>query len=216
MADEANVEQGFNDNELADIMGEIEDLEKEFIGNQEKLDETKKESSLPKEDSPSDIENLENPDEKNQEVNTTELETEIVETETVEAEVVEAEITTELEVENVNSTSHLQLSKIEEKKTMAQKAADEVILEKKNIFKEENAPCYHSASQHVSATPPTPKKEKAIRSSNQNSMEFQLSGDMEIHLKFKIGEESLTLQVNPAEGLTIQLASGARFILPVK
>lgn len=75
-----------------------------------------------------------------------------------------------------------------------------------------------------SAAAPYPEENKVLpmtrtntveRSNASSSMEFKVSGEMAIDLKFTIGQESVEIMVDGLTGLTIQLAGGAQFILPL-
>lgn len=263
MADEANVEQGFNDNELADIMDEIEDLEKEFIGNQDPLvAETKEEkvnqskSPAPKQDISneieSDIESLDKIDKTDQEelvIDTPvlELENELnkIEKNLLNKEIEDPSLDTMSEVEEIveqektppmatkkkeiapsKNKSKLQLFQEDRPaKTEAQKAADSVldeeVAETTNDKKEKSSPCYYTAPE---------KNENGLKNNlksplnlpvnsspleNKTSMSFNVSGEMAINLKFHIGHQELTLEVNPKEGLVISLSTGVRLTLPI-
>jgi hypothetical protein len=51
--------------------------------------------------------------------------------------------------------------------------------------------------------------------SKKNQMEFKISGDMEVQLKFCIGKNEVMISVEGKEGLKIKLENGATFTIPL-
>lgn len=218
MADEASAEQGFNDTELADIMDEIEDLEKEFTQNQEQLSTAKKEIQSgegegvrpeAKEDSPpEDLEKL--PDAGVEDIeNVADATHNEVEAEKESATVEENSDKTNVVVE----TSVEELPTNEAKENFEELAITAPKAEIKTVA-QEAADSALQCSEGVSNS--SKPSQTATSSGGDNGMEFQIQGDMILNVKFNINGQSITLNVNPEEGLVIKLGNGAQFTLPVK
>ena len=60
-----------------------------------------------------------------------------------------------------------------------------------------------------------PNSPKEVSCSMPSQMEFRVQGDMQMNLKFYVGETWVQFTANPSEGLVIEMPGGMRFSLPV-
>lgn len=223
MAEEL-LEQGFNENELADIMDEIEDLEKEFLGDQEAdagaPTVTKPKEKVAKAPTPP-LKIVENPppeDELNVKEVKEQVENPILGLENSDDEkIVETDddsLSQEIASEGVaqglfsekSPTERDKLYSVRKEKTPNQLAVDSVILEENedNEVKEISTPKTVSQTTPQTQTVPTPQ------------IKFDLTGEISLNLSLIFGGQTINLNLDKNEGLIIELDSGARFVFPNK
>jgi hypothetical protein len=158
------MEKGFNDDELADIMNEIESLEQEFEEEVHQATQEVHEEPVVAQEQPSDDTEQEGafkPEEMN---------------------AVLEDLAEMSEEESVPEASQPQPEPVQAK---------------------EVAPNVHSFPQPQS------------QGSAQTSMNFQVSGDLNLDLNFHFGQEQVHIWVSEQEGFVIEMSSGAKFTIPV-
>lgn len=155
------MEKGFNDQELADIMNEIENLEKEFA------EETPAQHEAPVAED---------------------------EAETEEFEAFHEEAQKEA-VEEIDHTEPAVL------RQLVEKPIEKVVPE---------AAPHHDKVVHMAK----PVEKVAPAAPAPVSLNFQVSGQMQLHLGFEVNGQALSLSVSEA-GLEIEMDSGAKFTLPL-
>lgn len=211
-----DLDQGFNDTELADIMSEIENLEKEFVDETPtaKVEELKmdvSEVSTKKTDLQAEIDNeMENLLQGNHveevviqtpapvkaeetKLNPLEEAIEAIEHEKAEEDVFLTAATTTAEVEVVNEVTPI----IEE--PVVTPVAEEKVMD--NVVALKNTKV---ETQEVKTAPV-----------NQTQLDFSVAGQMNLKLNFTVGGQTIGLHVSEADGLVIEMMGGARFILPM-
>lgn len=183
------MDKGFNDDELADIMNEIESLEQEFT------DEPAQEEVVAQQEKTESIESETQQEEFKQEEVVAEQEPEPVHEE-VQPEPVVAKVD-----EEMNEVLE-ELSEMPVEDVVPQHQKEEVINDNIHHMKKEPV----VAEQTWSA----PKSSSAAHT----SMSFKVEGEMKVDLNFCIGGQDVSLQVSD-EGFEIELAGGAKFTLPL-
>jgi hypothetical protein len=215
------LEQGFNEDELEDIMNEIENLEKEFVNDDvyaeasETLIEDKLGESLgidTEVDFSEDDLVLDEPV-----VTKTKLQ------ETIDSEVdslLDAQIESEMHPVAEEPTSELdeitseivddyadEIINVEE---TYEEPIDEIVVEEEEVT---NVVSISEAKQ-----PSKPIQEKTIMKNTDNKyntqMDFTVRGEMNMQLNFTIGEQTVKLFVSEEEGFVIEMAGGGKFTLP--
>lgn len=160
------MERGFNDDELADIMSEIESLEQDF--NEEDAASSSSDSS--------------------------------------DAALDEGPV-----AEVVESSAGESGEEIENKplpKLSANDASEVEVPEESQSVAQAEAPM-------ASVTPLVAQEASKQSAATHSSMDFHVSGELALNLGFNVSGQQIKLQVN-AEGLEIQLESGAKFTIPVE
>lgn len=180
------MEKGFNDDELADIMNEIESLEKEFSADMQEKTEQDQTETIESKDEKSDFE----------------------EEFKMEKEAPSAHDHTESEITDEEVHEVLgELSKMdaEEVTPTSIKHEDKTFhSEESNVRHLTEAKTHHEDHDH-----------KESHQGAHTSMSFHVEGDMKFDLSFHIGGQFVGLTVTE-EGLEIGLEGGAKFTVPVK
>lgn len=153
------MEKGFNDQELADIMNEIENLEKEFA------EETPAQHSAPEAHDEAPAEDFEAFHEEAQ------------------------------EAEEIDHTEPAVL------RQLVEKPIEKVV---------PHAAPHHDKVVHMAK----PVEKVSLQAAAPVSLNFQVSGQMQLHLGFEVNGQALSLSVSEA-GLEIEMDSGAKFTLPL-
>ncbi len=204
---------GFNENELEDIMSEIENLENDIQDHESELDVEEPKEEVEEvtatEETPDaevekfsqQLEEMEMPEEKVQELDPMEEAKLIIEAEEGgKQETVETESVDEVHVEEQRTdNSHIE-KPLEESVISIHKAKDKHTVDHAQIFDTENL------------TTETLSKSKTATT----KMDFSVSGHMNLHLNFTIGGQSVGLEVSEKEGLVIHMGNGAKFTLPIE
>lgn len=60
-----------------------------------------------------------------------------------------------------------------------------------------------------------PMQKKSSSAQSPMSMEFHVSGEMKLNLKFNVAGQSIQLGLDEKEGLVIEMDQGAKFVLPL-
>lgn len=220
---ELDLEKGFNESELEDIMSEIESLEKDFgdvdevesvAEEVEALDEVpvedpvseepvmQEEASTPSQEEISEIESrLESEFDSVEEVSSSEEL--IVDPDSVEKSSIQAEIEEEVEAifdeaaaENVTPETKLE-------QPIAEEVPMEPVLEDS----------YEPQAEVVEMN--SIEKQATSVKSAETKMEFSVAGDMKLKLNFWVNGQSISLHVDEEEGFCIEMEGGAKFSLPV-
>lgn len=198
-----DLDQGFNDDELADIMSEIENLEKEFVND----------GLVERDERP--VENLKI-DTREAQIKKTNLQAEIdnevesllggnhVEVKTPAAKKPSPQVDTpvvspgEVKDDNLLATSSPDIEKNVEVETPISegKVMDNVVA-LKNVRSE----------VVEKSAPPT--------SINQTQLDFSVAGQMNLKLNFTVAGQTISLYVNETDGMVIEMMGGARFTLPM-
>lgn len=208
-----DLDQGFNDSELADIMSEIENLEKEFV------DET--------------------PTAKDEELKIDVVEVSTKKTD-LQAEIdneMESLLQGNPKVEEVAAPA-VQAIKVEDTKLNPLEEAIEAIEHEKaeeDVFLTASTPEVEAVKEvepvieEPIVTPVAEEKvmdnvvalkntkveteEAKAPTANQTQLDFSVAGQMNLKLNFTVGGQTIGLHVSEAEGLVIEMMGGARFIL---
>lgn len=193
--DGQEVEKGFNDDELADIMSEIESLEKDF--DEESFDDS------PAEDS------------------TEESDEEMVEE--VEEEYSEEDFADEEEPVMAQSPQDV-ADEVMASPDPVEKVYAEKTPEVKQVVSElahtpepcpvvKEAPVVESKVHHMPVKP-TPSPEWKP-SGAQTSMSFKVEGDMKLSMSFFVAGKEFNVWVDEKDGFVIELDGGAQFKVPM-
>jgi hypothetical protein len=166
------MDKGFNDDELADIMSEIESLEEEFASDDV---ETKTTDSIEEEDDFA-----------------------MQEEGPVAPVVAKAPVVNEVKAQ-VDEQMHEVLDEL------SQMPVEDVVPTSKVVAQDDNI---HHMRQVVQAPV------KATSSGAHTSMSFKVEGEMQMDLSFCIGGQDVSLHITE-QGFEIELAGGAKFILPL-
>ena len=184
------MEKGFNDDELADIMNEIESLEKEFT------DETGDSSQTEIVDS------YDNADSSSQDNS--------FESDTEEDEFVAQSQEEEFE-EPVNEDHDSFADEVE-----IDDEVHEVLDELAEMPVEKAIPPQHKEQPQQNVHPMHKSSGASSEKGAHSSLSFNIQGEMSVHLSFNIAGKEVSLHVNEGEGLVIAVGGGAKFILPVQ
>ncbi len=208
-----DLDQGFNDDELADIMSEIESLEKEFVDDTPALKEELKVEALK-----IDVEEVE--------MKKTDLQAEIdneVEsllggkTEVKPEPSIVDEVMAEIEapVAKLNPLEEaIQAIETEKaKEDVFLTTATSVAAEKVEPVIEEKAMDNVVALKNTRTE--TVEKVVTPASSSQTQLDFSVAGQMNLKLNFTVAGQTISLYVNEADGMVIEMMGGARFTLPM-
>lgn len=214
------MEKGFNDEELADIMSEIESLEQEFVQDVEEQPVQSQPVAEQQEESEEvgeSTENVEQPQASQPE----EQEDESEEVDDAFEEEVHAQ-SEEVQEDKVQP--------IEEHKEII--SEDEVHVhasiqqEQEPVDGEMNEVLDELSQMPVSDVTPTHSKqddnvhhfkggEKVSEKKNQTAMSFHVEGDMKLELSFHIADQFIGVNITD-EGLVVGLEGGAKFTIPVQ
>jgi hypothetical protein len=191
------MEKGFNDDELADIMNEIESLEQEFTDDEQTESvESETEQIVAKQE------------ESQQSVQEVQHEQPVQE---VQPEQPVQEVQHEQPVQKVQHERPVQVeSQMDEVlENLSEMAVEDVVPEKNIKSYDDNI--HHMKQQgQVEQSWSSPKKSNPAHT----SMNFKIEGEMKLDLSFCIGGQDVQLHVSD-EGFEIELAGGAKFSLPV-
>ena len=227
------MDKGFNDDELADIMSEIESLEQEFASDDEVVKAQEPGLDEVAQSVAAMVAEEENEDQ---------IEPEVVETaaEEVQAEVEEVQAEDEGHIEPVVAKHHEEEVSHEEPSAMEQapvvahnesspepesnldSGMNEVLEELTemsvaDIVPEKETESFDENIHHMKIENEDSNEESVMTHTNKPSktaMSFSVEGDMKLDLSFLIGGNEVQLHVTE-EGLEIELEGGAKFTLPV-
>ena len=218
------MEKGFNDDELADIMNEIESLEKEFTEEVENKKEASSNSQQEEVESPANEEHIEPEMEESSEqeeahsehteVAASHSENDSFEEDDFDDEDFDNEPVLEadpLEAHAEQAQVHHQVN--EEENVVPINKEEEATLEKvvEKPMEEVVAPsASHNKHEDVVAL-----STKHDDSSAHTSMNFNVEGDMKLSLAFNISGKVVNLKVND-QGLQIDLEGGMKFSIPLE
>ncbi|MAX67896.1 MAG: hypothetical protein QF441_00505 [Bacteriovoracaceae bacterium] len=204
------MEKGFNDDELADIMNEIESLEKEFTEDVSQDVDTVEDKSP--ETSMEVSENEAKADGPKAEV---EEDNAVTHYEEVVAESQEHEQSSEQEFHhqpesNSEPTVEVDQEMSEVLDELSEMPAEEVVAKHKPVEDDANVHHLHTASSNShfdhSVQGSSPK--------THSSMSFKVEGDMKLDLSFQVSGKEIHLNISE-EVFEIELEGGMKFSLPV-
>jgi flagellar motor protein MotB len=189
------MEKGFNEDELADIMSEIESLEQDFATETAEPQQV----SSKQEDAEPQQEEVEHQPE----------------------EVVAKEQHEEPQAEDSSQSEEWQESKVEpiqsqqeEDETEVDEEMNEVLDELSHMPVEDVTPKHTQEDDNIHHF-----KGEAPMSNNtgksQTAMSFHVEGDMKLELSFHIGDQFIGVNITE-EGLVVGLDGGAKFTIPVQ
>lgn len=227
-----DLDQGFNDDELADIMSEIENLEKEFVDEtpatheEEPKVEALKIDVAEVETKKTDLQaEIDNEMENLFKAQTAEAAPIVQEAPKPTAEIVEfpkaeaalnplEEAIQAIESEKTEEDAFLsaatsvveEVAPVEAKvpvieETVTQVPVEEVVMDNVVALKNTRVETVETKAAPVST--------------NQTQLDFSVAGQMNLKLNFTIGGQTISLFVNEAEGMVIEMMGGARFTLPM-
>jgi hypothetical protein len=201
------MEKGFNDDELADIMSEIESLEQEFTDDQPEQVEASSQEEVEQTDS------VEEQPEQEEVVSQQEHEQEEPQVEEHQEEVVAQQEEPEHRPEPVVAKEEHQ-DEIDEEMNEVLGELSEMPVE--DVVPQHKVQSYDDNIHHMKQEP---VKEKESWSAShgqpaQTSMSFRVEGEMKLDLNFSISGQDVNLQVTD-HGFEIELAGGAKFTLPL-
>ncbi len=212
-----DLDQGFNDTELADIMSEIENLEKEFVDEipSAKIEELKidvSEVSTKKTDLQAEIDNeVESLLQGNQNVeevaapSIASAKAEEVKLNPLE-EAIEA-IEYEKAGEDAFLTAASTTAEVEAAKEVTPIIEEPVVIPVAEEKVMDNVVALKNTKVETEEVKPTQV--------NQTQLDFSVAGQMNLKLNFTVGGQTIGLHVSEADGLVIEMMGGARFILPM-
>jgi len=219
------MDKGFNDDELADIMSEIESLEQEFASD----DEVVKAQEPGLDEVAQSVADMV-AEEENEDQIEPELVEPVAEAEEVQAEV-EAQVEPVIAEHHEEEVSHEEPAAMEQAPVVAHNESSldsgmnevleeltemsvaDIVLEKETESFDENIhhmKIENEDSNEESVMTHTNKPQKTAKT----AMSFSVEGDMKLDLSFLIGGNEVQLHVTE-EGLEIELEGGAKFTLPV-
>lgn len=201
------MEKGFNDDELADIMSEIESLEQEFTDDQpeqvEAYSQEEVEQTYSVEEQPEQEEVVAQQEHEQEEPQVEEHQEEVV------AQQEEPEHRPEPVVAKEEHQDEIDEEMNEVLDELSEMPVEDVVPQNKvqsyddNIHHMKQEPVQEKESWSASHGQPT-----------QTSMSFRVEGEMKLDLNFSIGGQDVNLQVTD-HGFEIELAGGAKFTLPL-
>ena len=228
------MEKGFNDEELADIMSEIESLEQEFAQDvEEKVQPQDKPHQEQEEvvaqshedeeveeafEEPQAHEEIEAQQEPEQSQEPQPEVEEVVAMEVQEDKVQPIEEPVEepkAEVSQEEAHVHASLQEepvqqvVEEEKDSEM---NEVLDELSQMPVEDVTPTHHKQDDNIHHFK---GGEKVSQKSNHTAMSFHVEGDMKLELSFHIGDQFIGVHITD-EGLVVGLEGGAKFTIPVQ
>ena len=227
------MEKGFNDDELADIMSEIESLEQEFTDDQPEQVEAVQEQTESVEQEQPQVE--EQPEEVvAQQEQEPQVQDEVVaQQEPVQEEVVAKEEPVQEEVvakeEPVQEEVVAKEEPVQEQVVAKEESFEEVDEEMNEVLDElsempvedvvpqHKVQSYDDNIHHMKQEPQVKKPSTWSAPQGQpaqTSMSFRVEGEMKLDLNFSIGGQDVNLQVTD-HGFEIELAGGAKFTLPL-
>jgi hypothetical protein len=218
------MEKGFNDDELADIMNEIESLEQEFASDDEVvkaqepgIDEIAQSvAAMAAEEEYDETPQAEAPTEEIQvEAEAEEIQSEEIQSEEIqaEAEVIEkAPVVEHNEVEpqiaqSVDSEMNEVLDELSE-----MSVAD--VVPEKDLQSYDDNIHHMKVDNEITEQESTMSHKKKPSKTAKTSMSFSVEGDMKLDLSFFIDGSEVQLHVTDS-GFEIELEGGAKFTLPV-
>lgn len=218
------MDKGFNDDELADIMNEIESLEKEF-SEEITPEETVTAAEAPVDDVESNAEVTEEPVMEVSEVE----EVEAAQDDFVSEEAVSEEPTlTEAiqEVEPIQEVEAIEATEVVHEVQEIDAEMSDVVEELSTMPVEELEAVHataHDDSNVHQIRQAEPKLEQVAQTTvskrpqtnlPESSLNFSVQGDMKLNLFFNIGGKSVQLNIKE-EGLEIELDGGMKFSIPL-
>lgn len=224
---ELDLEKGFNEAELEDIMSEIESLEKDFgdidgledaVEDVETLSEAEVEAPVMEEEVPEEVDAKQEMEsmlesEFGSVEETSPSEDLAVDPTSVEKTAIQSEIEDEVEAIFDESVSDEPLVEepvaehVEEQPKFEEPIFEEPVSEQKDF--ESSMP--EGEVVEMSAV----EKPVAMASGHETKMEFSVAGDMKLKLNFWVNGQSISLHVDEEEGFCIEMEGGAKFSLPV-
>lgn len=217
------MEKGFNDDELADIMNEIESLEQEFASDDSEakaepgIDEVAQSvAALAQEEEQEEVEPemVQEPEFEEPEIV---QEPEVEEEPEMVAEAYESEMVHE--DEQPEDIAEPVVSEVESP-VVSPVAGEHEVLEQlsdmkvEDIVPEKTPESYDDNIHHMKIEETPMSKPSHSPKSGHTSMNFSVEGDMKLDLSFMIGHNEVKLHVTD-QGLEIELEGGAKFSLPV-
>lgn len=218
------MEKGFNDEELADIMSEIESLEQEFAHDvekqetqahvepvaQEEVADTSEQHFEPAEEPVAQDESHEEQHEvfaeEPQEVEQAFEEEVHAEVEEVQEDKIEPIETPKASISPEEANVHAQLQQEPVDNEMS-----EVLDELSQMPVEDVTPSHNKQDDNIHHFK---GGEKVDKKSNHTAMSFHVEGDMKLELSFHIGDQFIGVHITD-EGLVVGLEGGAKFTIPV-
>lgn len=209
------MDKGFNDDELADIMNEIENLEQEFVDD----------AQIPKDDGPAEIteEDLKEAQALDDEIDGSDLEQEesvaqeeVAQEEVAQEPVAQEEVAEEEVAEEVVAQEEVSEEVVAQQEEVAEEVLaasednmDEVLEELSDMPVEKVVPLERSfaAEDHHS--------KGATSGGAQTALNFSVSGQMNLKMNFEVNGECVSLFVDAQQGLVLEMQGGAKFTLPV-
>lgn len=222
------MEKGFNDDELADIMNEIESLEQEFSDEVAAVASENEETELSAEQEFDDAqdEDYYEPkalEEANIDSNLSEESDELV-MGSSELEEFQDEEETSMESDQFEDIEDLE-EEAEEFDSFLDEGLNEVLedlteMPVESIIPQKSEEDFNNV-HHLRVAPiQTTKEITPVATSTkldtaQSTMSFKVSGDMTIELNFSVAGQDISITVNEQSGLVIGVPGGGQFTLPV-
>jgi len=213
------MEKGFNDDELADIMSEIESLEQEFASDDA---QAKVEPGI--DEVAESVAALAQEEEESHEPEMVEESVaEAYESEMVQDEQEKSEpAMEEQEVEEAfeEPETFIAQEEVEPSSVVYPVAQEQEVLEQlsemkvEDVVPEKSPESYDDNIHHMKIEETPMSKPSHSQKSGHTSMNFSVEGDMKLDLSFMIGHNEVKLHVTD-QGLEIELEGGAKFSLPV-
>jgi hypothetical protein len=225
------MDKGFNDDELADIMSEIESLEQEFASDDEVvkaqepgLDEVAQSVAAMVAEEEEDVESEEVESEAVAEVEDTEEADEpepmIAQQEEVEEAFEEEQAVMEQAPVIKHSDSSPESSSDDEFDEFDEVLEELTSMSVEDIVPQKNTESFDENIHHIKVENDHKNEESVMTHKNtpsksaKTAMSFSVEGDMKLDLSFLIGGNEVQIHVTEA-GLEIELEGGAKFTLPV-
>lgn len=196
------MEKGFNDDELADIMSEIESLEQEFTDDQPEQVEASSQEEVEQTDSveeqPQQEKVFAQQEQEQEEPQVEEHQKEVVAQQEEPEPIVAKEDQDEIDEEMNEVLDELSEMPVED------------------VVPQHKVQSYDDNIHHMKQEPVQEKESWSASHGQpaQTSMSFRVEGEMKLDLNFSIGGQDVNLQVTD-HGFEIELAGGAKFTLPL-
>lgn len=189
------MEKGFNEDELADIMSEIETLEQDFVEDTSEVQEV---AEPQQEDQNEEIVAKEQHEEKQEQHE--------------EPEMQEPEMQDQSEPEQDWEETKVEPIQAEAEDSEVDEEMNEVLDELSQMPVEDVTPQHTKQDDNVHHI----KEERpvSVGSKSQTAMSFHVEGDMKLELSFHIGDQFIGVNITE-EGLVVGLDGGAKFTIPI-
>lgn len=189
------MDKGFNDDELADIMSEIENLEQEFTEAPVQEDIIAQQEQ---------IKSVESGDQAEEQVVAQEEETQHIEVPEHQEIVAEQEQMAVQSDENLNEV-------LEDLSAMP---VEDIVPAQGKKIELVNDNIHHLKQDTTTSEKSWSAPESSHHEAAHTSMSFKVEGDMKLDLNFCVGGQDIALHVSD-HGFEIELAGGAKFTLPI-